>query len=122
MFGAPRENSVVTALTLFEEDMRVRVNDKIELFTHLKPADVRNDGVYTSLVVSPLWLYVKMQSGGALSALQKISNVDIEARFRKGLFLIRDELVRVEGDGVTLDPEFREKVGPTLVRAFQDGG
>lgn len=122
MFGSLKEKAVAKALALFEEDMRVRVNDKIELFTHLKPADVRNDGVYTSLVVSPLWLYVKMQSGGALSALRKISNVDIEARFRKGLFLIRDELVHVEGDGVTLDPEFREKVGPTLVRAFQDAG
>ena len=122
MFGSLKEKAVAKALALFEEDMRVRVNDKIELFTHLKPADVRDDGVYTSLVVSPLWLYVKMQSGGALSALQKISNVDIEARFRKGLFLIRDELVHVEGDSVRLDPEFREKVGPTLIRAFQDAG
>jgi hypothetical protein len=122
MFDGLKEKAVAKALTLFEEDMRVRVNDKIELFKQLKPADVRDDGIYTSLVISPLWLYVKMQSGGALSALQKISKVDIEARFRKGLFLIRNELVHVDGDKVTLDPEFRDKVGPTLIKAFQEAG
>ena len=122
MFDGLKEKAVAKALTLFEEDMRVRVNDKIELFKQLKPADVRDDGIYTSLVISPLWLYVKMQSGGALSALQKISKVDIEARFKKGLFLIRNELVHVEGDQVKLDPEFQNKVGPTLIRAFQDAG
>ena len=120
MFGALKEKAVAKALSLFEEDMRVRVNDKIELFSNLKPADVRNDSIYTSLVISPLWVYVKMQSGGALSALQKISNVDIEARFKKGLFLVRDELVHVDGDSVKLDPDFRDKVGPTLIKAFQD--
>jgi hypothetical protein len=122
MFDGLKEKAVAKALTLFEEDMRVRVNDKIELFKQLKPADVRDDGIYTSLVISPLWLYVKMQSGGALSALQKISKVDIEARFRKGLFLIRNELVHVDGDKVKLDPEFRDKVGPTLIKAFQEAG
>ena len=41
MFGAPRENSVVTALTLFEEDMRVRVNDsQTDLWGHRKVGDV----------------------------------------------------------------------------------
>lgn len=122
MFGAMKEKAAAKALALFEEEMRVRVNDKIELFSSLKPADVNNDGIYTTLVVSPLWLYVKMQSGGALSALQRISHVDFEARFRKGLFQIRNELVHVEGDSVKLDPDFREKVGPTLIKAFQEAG
>ena len=56
MFDGLKEKAVAKALTLFEEDMRVRVNDKIELFKQLKPADVRDDGIYNSLVISPLWL------------------------------------------------------------------
>ena len=122
MFGALKDKAVSKAVTLFEADFRARIADKIDLFTNLKPTDVHDDRIYTRLVVDPLWLYIKLQSAGALSALQKLSNVDVEQRFRNGLFLVRNELIQTEGEAVNLDPNFKEKVAPDLIRAFQDKG
>ncbi len=120
MIGALKEKAVAKAMALLEADFRARIADKIELFKSLKPTDVYDDEKYANLVVNPLWLYVKLQSSGALAALQKISNVDVEQRFRKGLFHVRNELIQISGDAVQLDPNFSDKVGPTLIQAFQE--
>jgi hypothetical protein len=120
MLGALKEKALSKAIELFEADFQARIQDKIDLFTSLKPTDVYDDALYTRLVVDPLWLYVKVQSSGAIMALQKVANVDVEQRFRKGLFLVRNDLIKTDGATVRLDPDFKEKVGPTLIKAFQD--
>ena len=119
MFNALKEKAVAKAVELFEADLRVRIQDKIELFQKLKPADVYDDALYTRLVIQPLWLYVKMQSSGAITALQKVMSVDVEQRFKDGLFMVRNDLIKTDGANVTLVPDFNERVGPTLIKAFQ---
>jgi hypothetical protein len=119
MIGALKEKTVAKATALLEADFRARIADKIDLFKNLKATDVYDDAIYQQVVVTPLWIYVKLQSSGALAALQKISNVDVEQRFRRGLFHVRNELITITGETVQLDPNFNDKVGPTLIQAFQ---
>jgi hypothetical protein len=90
------------------------------MFKELKPADVQDDEKYSALIVRPLWSYVKLQSGGALTAVQKVSDVNIEDRFSRGLFHVRDELIRVEEGAVKLVPDFNERLAPTIMQAVSD--
>lgn len=115
MFAGLKEK----ALAAMEEDLRARVMEKIELFRGLKPSDVADDARYEQIVVKPLWLYVEIQAAGTLGVAQKLMGVDLEARFRKALVQVRDNLVQVDGETVVLDPEFAAKLGPTLVEALR---
>jgi hypothetical protein len=58
-----------------------------------------------------------MQSGGAIGVAQQF--VDVETKFSDGLFNVRDELVQVEGDTVSLDPDFNDKVVPVLIQSIK---
>ena len=120
MLGGLKEKAVNAALARLEDDVRERVTEKIALFSNLKPSDVNDDEKYAALVVAPLWSLIQLQSGGALAAAPKLVDFDLRERFQKGLFRVRDELIEVDGDDVRLDPQFRDKVGPTLVAALKD--
>src|SRR5450432_4617183 len=105
MFNALKDKAAKAAQVLFEQELQVKLREKTQMFQTLTPSDVHDDAKYSALIVHPLWLYVKLQSGGALSAVQKMMNVDVEARFRKGLFHVRNELIRVENGTVKLVPD-----------------
>jgi hypothetical protein len=120
MFDALKEKAAKGAQALLEQELQSRLREKVEMFQSLKPADVQDDAKYGSLIVQPLWLYVKLQSGGALAAAQKMLKVDIEERFRRGLFHVRNELIRVEDGAVKLVPDFRERLAPTIMEALRE--
>jgi hypothetical protein len=120
MFGGLKQLAIDKALGLLEEDMRARLAEKVELFRNLKPSDIQDDVRYQAVVVDPLWLYLKLQSGAAIVAVQKVIDVDVQSRFGKGLFHVRNELIRTEGDSIALDPQFLDKAGPTLIAAFKE--
>jgi hypothetical protein len=120
MFDLLKEKAAKGAQTLFEQELQLRLRDKVELFQTLKPADVQDDAKYSTLIVQPLWLYVKLQSSGALPAVEKMMKVNIEDRFRKGLFHVRNELIRVEDGVVRLVPDFKERLAPTIMQAVRD--
>lgn len=117
MFGGMKEKAREQALKKFEEEIAQQINEKIELFSSLRAIDVQNDEKYRAIVVQPLWVAVKVQSGGAIEALKAF--VDVDSKFDQGLFHVRDELIMVEGDQVALAPDFDKKVGPTLLEAFR---
>jgi len=105
------------AMEKLENEIAPAVEEKIELFQNLKPSDVNDDEKYKALIVTPLWEAAKVQSGGAIGVAQKF--VDVETKFSDGLFNVRDELVRVEGETVSLDPEFNDKVVPVLIQSIK---
>jgi len=107
------------AMAIFESELSARVDEKIELFRNLTPADVSDDAKFSAVVIEPIWLYVRFQSGGAIGVLQKLVDFDIEQRFRKAMFHVRNELIVVHGGTVVLDPAFKERVGPVLIEAFK---
>lgn len=117
MLGNLKEKAKAKAMEKLENEIAPAVEEKIELFQNLKPSDVNDDEKYKALIVSPLWEVAKMQSGGAIEVAQKF--VDVETKFNDGLFNVRDELVQVEGETVSLDPEFNEKVVPVLIQSFK---
>ena len=122
MFDALREKASKGALAVIEKDLEARCAENIELFRALKPSDVQDDAKFKMLVVDPLWLCIKLQSGGTLATLQKVVSIDVESRFRSGLFHVRDELIRVDDGKVSLDPNFQEKLAPTLMQALRGSG
>lgn len=117
MFGAMKEKAIEKAVATLEAELAPLIQEKIELFKNLQPADINDDQKYEAIVVSPLWEFAKMQSGGAISVAQKL--VDVQARFNQGLFNVRDELVEVQGQTVTLSPDFSEKLVPTLMKSLK---
>lgn len=118
MLGNLKEKAKEKAMEKLENEIAPAVEEKIGLFQNLKPSDVHDDEKYKALIVSPLWEVAKMQSGGAIEVAQKF--VDVETKFNDGLFNVRDELVQVEGDTVSLDPEFNDKVVPVLIQSFKE--
>jgi hypothetical protein len=120
MFNALKEKASKGAQAAFEQELKSRLGEKLEMFKALKPADVQDDAKYAALIVRPLWSYVKLQSGGALTAVQKVMDVNIEERFGLGLFHVRNELIRVEEGAVKLVPDFTERLAPTIMQAVTD--
>jgi hypothetical protein len=117
MLGNLKAKAKETAMEKLENEIAPAVEEKIELFQNLKPSDVNDDEKYKALIVTPLWEVAKMQSGGAIDVAQKF--VDVETKFSDGLFNVRNELVQVEGETVSLDPEFNDKVMPVLIESIK---
>ena len=117
MLGNLKEKAKEKAMEKLENEIKPAVEEKIELFQNLKPSDVNDDEKYKALIVTPLWEVAKMQSGGAIGVAQQF--VDVETRFRDGLFNVRNELVQVEGETVSLDPDFNDKVVPVLIDSIK---
>lgn len=117
MLGNLKEKAREKALEKLENEIAPAVEEKIELFQNLKPADVNDDEKYKAFIVTPLWEVAKMQSGGAIDIAQKF--VDVESKFTDGLFNVRNELVQVEGETVFLDPDFNDKVVPVLIQSIK---
>jgi len=113
LFGNLKEK----ALLKFNDEVVTQIKQKVELFKNLKPSQVNDDPFYQQLIISPLWALVKAQSGGTVTALQKF--VDVEGKFKNALLDVRNELVMVEGEKVSLHPEFENKVGPTFLEAIK---
>lgn len=122
MLGALKEKAAKAAQTALALELQVRLKDKLELFHTLKVSDVQDDAKYTTFITQPLWLYLKVQCGMPISALQKFYDVDVEARFREGLFHVRNELIKVEGDAVKLVPDFNDRLVPTIMQAIKGSG
>jgi len=117
MLGNLKQKAMEKALDSLEKELGPAVEEKIDLFQNLKPADVNDDNKYKAIIVSPLWEVAKIQSGGAIGVAQKF--VDVETKFREGLFNVRNELVQVEGEKVSLDPDFSDKVVPVLFESMK---
>jgi hypothetical protein len=117
MLGNLKEKAKEKAMEKLENEIKPAVEEKIELFQNLKPSDVNDDEKYKALIVTPLWEVAKMQSGGAIGVAQQF--VDVETRFRDGFFNLRNELVQVEGETVSLDPDFNDKVVPVLIDSIK---
>jgi len=117
MIGGLKEKAQAKAMTSLEEQMAEPLQQNMELFQDLKPSDVQDDGKYGQIVVEPLWAAVKAQSGGAITVAQKF--VDVETKFKEGLFNVRDELIVVEGEQVNLHQDFSEKLVPTMIESFK---
>ncbi len=117
MFGGLKEKAINKAISALGEDFEPIIQEKIELFRALKPADVNDDDKYKDFVVNPLWIFAKMQSGGAIGAAQKF--IDVESKFSAGMFNVRDELISVDGNKVVLDPEFSNKIVPVLLDSLK---
>ena len=120
MFNALKDKAAKAGQAAFEQELKVRLQDKVELFRNLKPSDVHDDAKYSALVVHPLWLFTKLQCGAALAAAQKMIDVNIEERFGRGLFHVRNELIKVEDGSVKLVPDFNERLAPTIMQAIRD--
>jgi hypothetical protein len=119
MLGALKEKAAQAAQSALAKELQIKLKDKIEMFKTLKVSDVKDDAKYVALIVQPLWLYLKVQCGMAITGLQKFYNVDVEARFRDGLFHVRNELIKVEGELVQLVPDFNERLAPTIMEAIK---
>ncbi|MFZ1983219.1 MAG: hypothetical protein WAU91_02330, partial [Desulfatitalea sp.] len=117
MLGSLKEKAMDKAMEQLKKEIGPMVQEKIDLFQNLKPSDINDDGKYQTIIVSTLWQLAKMQSGGAIGMAQKF--VDVEKKFRDGLFNVRNELVQVQGETVTLDPEFSDKVVPVLIASMK---
>jgi hypothetical protein len=117
MFGGLKEKALNSAVSTLEEKFGPVIREKVDMFKELKPSDVNDDEKYQNFIVSPLWALVKMQSGGAISAAQKF--IDVEGKFNKGLFDVRDELISVEDEKVSIDPEFNDKIVPVLMASMK---
>ena len=117
MFGNLKEKALAKAVSALEDQFGPVIQEKADMFKDLKPSDVNDDEKYSDFIVNPLWALVKMQSGGAISAAQ--SFIDVEGKFRTGLFNVRDELVTVEGEQISLDPEFSDKIVPVLMESMK---
>jgi hypothetical protein len=120
MFNALKDRVSKGSQALLEQELQQRLKEKLDVFRSLKPGDIQNDEMYSTIVVRPLWLYIKLQSGGALMAAQKVVEVNIEERFSRGLFRVRNDLIRVENGTVSLVPDFNDRLVPTLMQAFRD--
>ncbi len=116
MLGNLKKKAMDKAMCSVQEKIGPAIQEKMDLFKSLKPSDVNDDEKYGAMVVSPMWAFVKIQSGGAISAAQKF--VDVESKFNDGLFDVRNELIVVEDEKVALDPDFSEKVVPTVMKSF----
>ncbi len=119
MLGGFKDAAIKQGMAVLERELSAGVEKKIDLFKSLTPADVLDDDKYSAVAVEPLWLYVRLQSGGAISAVEKLTDLGIEARFRKAMFHVRDELLKVEDGKLVLDPAFQSKVGPAIVEALR---
>jgi len=93
------------------------IKEKKETFGGLKPTDVQDDKKYKKFIITPLWIVVRAQSAGVIGAIQKF--VDVESKFSECLYNVRDDFIRVDGDIVSLDPDFQHKLEEALSKAFK---
>lgn len=117
MLGGLKEKALNKAISTLEEEFKPIIQEKVELFRELQPADVNDDDKYKNFIINPLWSVVKMQSGGAIGMAQKF--IDVEGKFNTGLFNVRNELIHVEDNSVALDPEFSNKIIPVLMDSLK---
>jgi hypothetical protein len=117
MFGSLKEKAMEKAVATLESELGPVIQEKVDMFKDLQPCDVNDDEKYKNIIVSPLWAFVKLQTGGAIGLAQKF--IDIETKFHAGLFNVRDELVKVDGQTVSLDPEFSDKLLPVLMKSIK---
>ena len=101
-----------------EQHLGPEVTSKLDMFKELKPADVKDDEKYSSIVVVPGWKAIAAQVG-PVAGLAKKAGFDLEEKFSSALFHVRDELIHVEDDKVKLDDDFNSKLVPTLMDALK---
>lgn len=118
MLASLKGKAMEKAMVKLEKEIGPVIQGKIDLFQNLKPSDVNDDEKYQSIVVTPLWRLAKMQSGGAIDVAQKF--MDVEKKFSGGMYNVRNELIEVQGENVSLDPEFSDKVVPVLVESMKE--
>ncbi|MCP4745610.1 MAG: hypothetical protein GY874_05630 [Desulfobacteraceae bacterium] len=117
MLGNLKKKAMDKAMEELEKKIGPSVQEKIELFQNLKPSDVNDDDKYKAIIISPLWQFANLQSGGAIGVAQKF--VDVESKFSNGLFNVRNELIQVDGEAVSLDPDFSNKIVSVLVQSIK---
>ncbi|ODN43085.1 hypothetical protein [Piscirickettsia litoralis] len=117
MLGSLKKKAQQKAMEKFEATIKPQIQDKLDVFTSLKPADVVGDEKYQSIVIKPIWVSISAASSGAITAASKF--IDVEGKFNKAFFHVRDELITVEDETVKLDPDFKEKALPTFITAIK---
>ena len=95
------------------------LKSKADVFKKLKPADVKDDEKYSSLVANPIWASLEPQVG-PVAGIAKKAGINLEEKIKKGLFHVRDELIHVKDDKVVLDDSFQSKLVPTLLETLKN--
>ncbi len=118
MFNKMRQNAQAQTMAKLKDSMGPEISQHIEKIKSLSASDVENDETYTALVVKPLLVGLQAMSGGMIS-LAENHGMEIKAKLTLGMFRVRDQLMRIDAGQVTFDPEFNNKIVPTLIAAIQ---
>ena len=89
---------------------------QLEAIKGLSPADINDDSKYETLAIKPAFTAINAQTGMALGKLPKA-----EDKFRTMMFNVRDELIRVEGNKVSLVEGFAQKLPTVLLEGLKKG-
>ncbi len=89
------------------------VNQHLEKVLELAPGIVNDDEQFTKIIIDPAYLAVAVSAGGMTKLIPKF-----EARFTMAFLHVRDKLVVIDGDTVSLVNDLPDKLKETLLESL----
>lgn len=105
------DGAVQKAINKFAPEIQAQ----LQKITQMKPADIQSDEKFSSLVVSPALLAISASSSGATKLIPSF-----DTKFSNALFNVRNELVKVETDKVSLVEGFESQLPDVLMQGFKE--
>ncbi len=114
MFGALKDKIGGGAIDKAVEKFAPALNEHLDKIKSLKPTDVNDDGKFDSLIIAPMLVSISGASGGVTKLIPKFND-----RFKTAMFHVRNELIVIEGDKVTIVEGGQAKLPTVLVEGFK---
>lgn len=102
-----------SAVEKVQQQIEAKVKPYIKSFTDLTPADLNNDAVFYSKVISPAKTSVELSTSGATKLVPKFDD-----KFKNMMLKARNELVIISDSKVTLVEGFEGKIGTVVKTGF----
>ena len=90
------------------------LTEHLDKIKSLKTTDINDDAKFESLVISPMLVTILAASGGVTKLVQNFDD-----RFKSAMFHVRNELIEVDGDQVTLVDDVQTKLPSVLAEGFK---
>jgi len=114
MFGVLKDKIGNGAIDKAVEKFAPSLSEHLENIKTLKPVDVNDDEKFDSLVIGPMLMSISGSSGGVTNLIPKFDD-----RFKEAMFHVRNELILVEGDTVSIVEDAQSKLPTALVDGFK---
>ncbi|OOG27884.1 hypothetical protein B1C78_02635 [Thioalkalivibrio denitrificans] len=113
MFGKHKEQVSGNAMDKVVGKIGTPLERHLREIQSFRPEEIRDDGLFEAKVVKPALLAVVAATSGANKLVS-----GFDERFSAALRHVRDELVRIDGEQVSLADDYAERLPEVLKAGF----